>query len=291
MSDIECVWPAEAVLGEGPLWSPGEKALYWVDIKAPALHRFRPEDGDKTSWVMPETIGWVIERANGEGLIAGFKERGFAFLTPGTMVPEVIGQPEPDYPDNRFNDAKADARGRIWAGTMDDEEREASGALYRLDPDQEWHRMDKGYVVTNGPAFSPDGTTLYHTDTFEGTIYAFDLSADGKLANKRIFVTIPEGDGYPDGMTCDAEGGLWVAHYNGWRLTRFRPDGQVDRIVEMPVSRVTSCTFGGPELDRLYITTARKGLDEQELEEQPLAGGLFVLEPGVKGLPAGQYGG
>jgi sugar lactone lactonase YvrE len=291
MTEIECVWPAEATLGEGPLWSQRENALYWVDIKAPALHRFRPEDGDTTSWVMPEPIGWVIERSNGEGLIAGFKERGFAFLTPGTMVPEVIGHPEPDYPDNRFNDAKADAEGRIWAGTMDDNEREASGSLYRLDPDQDWHRMDKGYVVTNGPAFSPDGRVLYHTDTFEGTIFAFDLDAKGKLSKKRIFTTIPEGDGYPDGMTCDAEGHLWVAHWNGWRLTRFRPDGQVDRIIEMPVSQVTSCAFGGPELDRLYITSARKGLGEKELAEQPLAGGLFVLDPGVKGLPAGLYAG
>ena len=291
MSEVDCIWPASAVLGEGPLWSSREAVLYWVDIRAPALHRFRPEDGDKTSWVMPEPIGWVIERAGGDGLVAGFKERGFAFLTPGTMAPQVIGQPEPDYPENRFNDAKADTAGRIWAGTMDDNEREASGSLYRLDPDLDWHRMDKGYVVTNGPAFSPDGTTLYHTDTFEGTIYAFDLSAGGKLSKKRAFVTIPEGDGYPDGMTCDAEGGLWVAHWNGWRITRFQPDGQVDRVIEMPVSQVTSCAFGGTDLDRLFVTSASVGLDEEALEKQPLAGGLFEIDPRVKGLPAGLFGG
>lgn len=291
MSEVQCLWSARASLGEGPLWSPREAALYWVDIKAPALHRYRPDDGDKTSWAMPEPIGWVIERANGEGLVAGFKGQGFAFLTPGTMRPEVIGQPEPDYPDNRFNDAKADDAGRIWAGTMDDNEREAHGSLYRLDPDLDWHRMDKGYVVTNGPAFSPDYTKLYHTDTFEGTIYAFDLTDRGKLKNKRIFVTIPEGDGYPDGMTCDAEGYLWVAHWGGWRITRFAPDGQVDRVIEMPVSQVTSMAFGGADLDRLFVTSATAGLSETELEEQPLAGGLFEVDPGVKGLPAGQFGG
>ena len=291
MTEVECLWPASATLGEGPLWSPREAALYWVDIKAPALHRFRPEDGDRTSWVMPEPIGWVIERANGRGLVAGFKERGFAFLTPGTMATEVIGQPEPDYPDNRFNDAKADAAGRIWAGTMDDNEREASGCLYRLDPNLDWHRVDKGYCVTNGPALSPDGATLYHTDTFESTIYAFNLSPNGKLSNKRVFVTIPEGDGYPDGMTCDAEGGLWVAHFGGWRITRFRPDGSVDRVIEMPVSQVTSCAFGGPGLDRLFVTSACIGLNKDELAEQPLAGGLFALDPETKGLPAGQFGG
>jgi sugar lactone lactonase YvrE len=291
MSDVRCLWEAAALLGEGPLWSPREAALYWVDIKAPALHRYRPSDGDTTSWTMPEPIGWVIERANGEGFVAGFKDRGFAFLTPGTMAPETIGQPEPDYPDNRFNDAKADAAGRIWAGTMDDNEREASGALYRLDPDLEWYRMDRGYTVTNGPAISPDQRRLYHTDTFEGTVYAFDLADNGKLSNKRAFVTIPEGDGYPDGMTCDAEGGLWVAHWGGWRVTRFTPGGEVDRVIEMPVAQVTSCTFGGPDLDRLYVTSASVGLDEEDREEQPLAGGLFEVVPGVKGLPAGQFGG
>jgi sugar lactone lactonase YvrE len=291
MSDVRCLWEAAALLGEGPLWSPREAALYWVDIKAPALHRYRPSDGDKTSWAMPEPIGWVIERANGEGLVAGFKDRGFAFLTPGTMAPETIGQPEPDYPDNRFNDAKADAAGRIWAGTMDDNEREASGALYRLDPDLDWHRVDRGYTVTNGPAISPDQRTLYHTDTFEGTIYAFDLDGNGKLSNKRSFVTIPEGDGYPDGMTCDAEGGLWVAHWGGWRVTRFTPGGEVDRVIEMPVAQVTSCAFGGSDYDRLYVTSASVGLGEEDREAQPQAGGLFEIVPGVKGLPAGQFGG
>jgi sugar lactone lactonase YvrE len=146
-------------------------------------------------------------------------------------------------------------------------------------------------VVTNGPALSPDGKTLYHTDTFEGTIYAFDISKGGKLKNKRVFITIPEGDGYPDGMTCDAEGCLWVAHWGGWRITRFTPSGQADRVVQMPVSQVTSVAFGGADLARLFITSASIGLSEKELEEQPLAGGLFEIDPGVKGLPAGQFGG
>lgn len=291
MSDVRCVWEAKAILGEGPLWSPRESALYWVDIKAPALHRFRPADGDTTSWVMPEPVGWVIERANGEGLVAGLKHRGFVFLTPGTMVPEIIGQPEPDYPDNRFNDAAADDAGRIWAGTMDDNEREATGALYRLDPNLDWQRMDRGYVVSNGPAFSPDYRTLYFSDTTNGTIYAFDLSRDGKLSGKRVFATIPEGDGYPDGMTCDVEGGLWVAHWNGWRLTRFTPGGAIDRVIEMPVARVTSCAFGGPGLDRLYVTTASINMDDKEREKQPQAGGLFEIDVGVKGVAPGQFGG
>lgn len=291
MPEVYCLWPAAATLGEGPVWCAREGCLYWVDIKAPALHRYRVSDGDITSWVMPERVGWVIERANGEGFVAGFKNRGFVFLTPGSMAVEVIGQPEPDYPDNRFNDAKADSAGRIWAGTMDDAEREASGNLYRLDPDLDWQRVDKGYVVSNGPALSPDERVLYHTDTFEGTIYAFDVSADGRLAGKRVFARIPEGDGYPDGMTCDAEGGLWVAHWAGWRISRFLPDGTLDRVIEMPVGLVTSCAFGGENLDRLFVTTASIGLSREDLEEQPLAGGLFEVATDVTGLPPGQFGG
>ena len=291
MPEVKCLWPAAATLGEGPVWCSREASLYWVDIKAPALHRYRPSDGDTTSWRMPERIGWVVERANGEGLVAGFKDRGFVFLTPGSMAVEVIGQPEPDYPDNRFNDAKADSAGRIWAGTMDDSEREASGGLYRLDPDLDWQRVDEGYVVTNGPALSPDERTLYHTDTFEGTIYAFDLSADGRLSGKRVFAQIPEGDGYPDGMTCDAEGGLWVAHWGGWRISRFKPNGTLDRAIEMPVGQVTSCAFGGENLDRLFVTSAAIGLGAEDLRQQPLAGGLFEVETGLTGLPPGQFGG
>src|SRR3546814_12042688 len=133
------------------------------DLKAPALHRYRPADGDRTSWKMPEPIGWIIERSNGEGLVAGLKQRGFVFLTPGTMMPETIGQPEPDYPDNRFNGAMADSAGRLWAATMDAGEREACGALYRLDPNLDWQVMDRGHVLANGPAFDRKRLVSGHT--------------------------------------------------------------------------------------------------------------------------------
>ncbi len=289
MVDVMCVWPAAAVLGEGPVWDDEEEALYWVDIKAPSVHRYVPKTGSTESWPMPEPIGCIARRRQG-GFIAGFKS-GLAFLDLPSGRIERIGDPEPDHPDNRFNDGKCDSVGRFWAGTMDDGERNATGSLYRVDPDRRWHRMDSGYVVTNGPAFSPNGRTLYHTDSLEGMIYAFDVAPGGSISGKRAFIEIPTDAGCPDGMTVDVEGYLWVAHYDGWRLTRFRPDGTIERAIELPVARVTSCVFGGPALDTLYVTTASIGLDAEARAQQPLAGGLFEVHAGTRGLPAPRFAG
>lgn len=287
--EARCVWAAGAVLGEGPLWSQTRNAVYWVDIKGQRLHRYDLRTGGRHSWPMPERIGWVVERESG-GLVIGLKS-GFAFLDPETLEITPIGNPEPERPGNRLNDAKVDRWGRIWAGTMNDAETEPSGALYRLDPDLTWTRCDEGYVVSNGPAFSPDGKTLYHTSSATREIFAFDLAADGTLSNKRLFLRFQEPDGYPDGMTTDAEGGLWVAHWSGWRVSRFHPDGALDRYLSLPVARVTSLTFAGPELDRLFVTTASSGATENERRNQPLAGGLFDLNPGAIGLPTYKFEG
>ncbi len=289
MSDaVNCVWPAGVTLGEGPLWSESRNAVYWVDIKGRLLHRYDLDGGGRQSWSMAQRTSWVAE--HGGGLVAGL-ESGFAFLDPDTLEATPIGHPEPDRPGNRFNDAKVDRRGRLWAGTMDDAEAEPSGALYRLDPDLTWHRCDDGYVVSNGPAFSPDGRTLYHTSSATREIFAFDLAADGSLSNKRLFVRFQASDGYPDGMTTDVQGGLWVAHWQGWRISRFHPDGRLDRHIPIPAARVTSLTFAGRNLDRLFVTTATVGATEEERRGQPLAGGLFEVKPGVTGLPTWKFAG
>ncbi len=287
--DVECIWPAGAILGEGPLWVADEAALYWVDIKAPAIHRYESRTRARDSWPMPEPIGCLCRRMSG-GFVAGLKS-GFAFLDSDLGNLERFDGPETDSSGNRTNDGKVDAQGRLWAGTMDDAEIEATGALYRLDPDHGWQTMDTGYVITNGPAFSPDGNTLYHTDTLARTIFAFDLSDDGKIMNKRSFIKFPDLHGYPDGMTADAEGYLWVAHFGGWRVTRFDPNGEAERVIRLPVSNITSCTFGGPDTTQLFITTATKGLDDAALAGQPLAGGLFAVETGIEGLPTPAYAG
>jgi sugar lactone lactonase YvrE len=289
MNPARCVWPAGALLGEGPVWIEAEQSLYWVDVKAPAVHRFVPESGERRSWPMPEQIGSLVPRRGG-GFVAGMKS-GFAFVDLEANRIDYIANPEADLPGNRFNDGKCDAHGRFWAGTMDDGEQLATGALYRLDPDRSWRRMDSGYSITNGPAFSPDGALLYHTDTLKRTIYAFDLSPGGEISNKRTFIQIPAEQGYPDGMTVDSEGCIWLAHYGGWRVTRFTPEGRGERVIELPVAQVTCCGFGGPRLDRLFITTAAKQLTSEALARQPLAGGLFAIDVGIQGLPANRFAG
>ena len=290
MSDPQCVHDAKASLGEGPVWNEGERALYWVDIERPAIFRFAPDDGRTDEYPMPEKIGCIAFRERG-GLVAGLRS-GFAFVDLEPLRVTPIVDPEPDLPGNRFNDGKCDAHGRFWAGTMDDACQQPTGVLWRLDPNGDVHRMDDGYVITNGPAWSPDGRILYHNDTLQRTVFAFDCDPEtGDLDHKRVFVRITAADGYPDGMTVDSEGGLWLAHWGGSRVTRFTPEGHVDRVVRLPASQVTSCAFGGSDLRTLYITTARTGLDAATLLDQPLAGGLFALAVDIPGMPALRFGG
>lgn len=270
------------VLGEGALWSARENALYWVDILAPALNRLSLAEGTIRRWPMPEPIGWVVERVAHPGFIAGFQS-GFAELDLEPFAIRPIGNPEPERPGNRMNDGKADAQGRIWAGTMDMAEQAAVGALYRLDPDRSWTRMDAGYGVPNGPAFSPDGRRLYHADTARRIVYRFELHADGALGPREAFIRFAEAEGYPDGMAVDAEGGLWTAHWGGGRISRFHPDGRLDRCIALPASRITSMAFAGPALDRMFVTSAAIGA-----EQEALAGSLFEVRPHMHGLAAGR---
>jgi sugar lactone lactonase YvrE len=290
MSAPRLLLDAKANLGEGPLWSARDQAIYWTDIKVKKLNRYRLADGATHSWDMPDTIGWAVERRSKPGFVIGLAHA----VVEVTLDPFAITQRctvEADKPGNRLNDAKVDPKGRVWFGTMHNAEQTNSGAFYRLDPDFSVHEVDRGYIVANGPTFSPDGAIVYHTDSSAREIYRLDVQPDGSLANKRVFARFTEEEGYPDGMTTDREGCLWVAHWGGWRITRFRPDGTRDRVVPMPVSQVTSCTFGGDRLDRMFVTSARIGLTEAQLAKEPLAGGLFEIDPGVTGLPTPQLAG
>lgn len=223
------------------------------------------------------------------GFIAA-TDHGLCWADPVEGRYELIAAPERHLPGNRSNDGKVDRVGRFWMGTMDDREEQATGSLYRLDPDLGWRQVDSGYRVTNGPAFSPDGRTLYHTDSALRTIYAFDLADDGTPCHRHALARFKDEDGYPDGMTVDAGACLWVAFWDGWCMRRLSPDGEVLRTVEMPVARPTSCAFGGAALDRLFVTSARIGLNEKALAVQPLAGALFMLDVGVRGLPERPFG-
>ncbi|MEH3106856.1 MAG: SMP-30/gluconolactonase/LRE family protein [Sphingomonas fennica] len=273
------------VLGEGPMWSAARGCLFWVDIVGRRLSSLRLADGQVTDWAMPEPIGWVVERAGRTDLLAGFRS-GIAALALDPVAIEPLHAPEADSPHNRLNDAKVDAAGRLWFGSKDDRDKEASGAFYRLDPGGSPVRVDDGYQVTNGPCFSPDGGTLYHSDSGRRLIYRFALRPDGSLGPRETFVAFEEEWGYPDGMTVDADGHLWVAHWGGGRVTRFDPAGRPVRAIALPATNITSCTFAGDALDRMFVTSAALGA-----EGEALAGALFEIDPGVIGLPTNAFAG
>lgn len=284
---MECIADVGATLGEGPVWVAREGALYWVDIPDRRLFRWT-EAGGVNDIALSRHVCSIVPRASGGFIGAGYD--GFLSISRDFDV-EVIGNPEPDLPGNRFNDGKLDRAGRLWAGTMDRAETGVSGSLYRLDTSLDWVRIDTGYRVTNGPAFSRDGRTLYHTDSARQTVYAFDLAADGSATDRRVHLRFAAGEGYPDGMTVDAEDCLWIAFWDGWCVRRFSPAGERLAELPVPVQRPTSCAFGGPALDRLFITSARRDLTDAALADQPQAGGVFMTRPGVSGLPDVPFGG
>jgi sugar lactone lactonase YvrE len=286
-SSAKCVADVHAVLGEGPVWVRRESALFWVDIKGLKIFRLDVR-GKLTEWPTPMRVGSLAPRKSG-GFIGG-TEDGIAAIDSEAGRFDILFNPEEDRPGNRFNDGKLDRQGRFWAGTMDDGEREDSGTLYRIDDDLSWHAMDGGYRVTNGPAFSPDGKIMYHNDSARQLTYVFDL-ADGQPGERRIFLQFKEGEGYPDGMTVDSEGCLWIALWDGWCVRRYSPGGEWLETLKMPVARPTSCAFGGLDLNQLYITSASVGLDQAAREMQPNAGGLFMVTPGVRGLDDAPFAG
>lgn len=279
--DVTRIADVKALLGEGPQWDAAAQALTFVDIKGRRAFRWR-EEGGLEEFATPFRFGSLLPRASG-GHIAG-TDRGIAAVNLDLDHYELLFDPEEDRESNRFNDAKVDRSGRLFAGTMDDEEKAASGAFYRIDKNLACTRVDDGFRVTNGPAFSPDGKVMYANDSALQLTYRYDLTPDGTLLNRREFARFGEGEGYPDGMTVDAEGCLWIAFWDGWCLRRLSPDGERLSELRVPVQRPTSCAFGGPHLDQLFITSARVGLTEIELHSQPSAGGLFMTLPGVIGI-------
>ncbi|QHC36994.1 SMP-30/gluconolactonase/LRE family protein [Komagataeibacter xylinus] len=282
MPDPCCVWDIRAQLGEGPVWSTREQALYFVDIVGQAIHRLDPASGARTSWQAPARPGFVVPVSDGT-LLCGLKD-GLYRLDPRTGAFDRMLAVEPEHPGNRINDGCVDSKGRLWFGTMDDEEGTPSGALYSVT--RQAHgldvlRHDEGYVVTNGPGISPDGTRLYHNHSPAGLIYVFDLAADGSLSNRRVFARVE--DGYPDGVVVDSAGTLWVGVWNGGRIERFRPDGTRLEPIAMPAQNVTKVAFGGTDLRTLYVTTARKNTPDDVLARYPQAGSLFSLRVDVPG--------
>jgi L-arabinonolactonase len=280
---VELALDAGISVGECPVWDPVEKAIYFTDINGTTMNRFHPDSGAHSQWQMPEKLCCFAFREQG-GLVAAFSS-GFAFLDLNRGTVDFIQKIEEDRPDTRLNDGRCDRQGRFWAGSMHEPRTALDGVLYRLGTDQNCTAMAGDVTVSNGLAFSPDGTTMYWSDSFNSKIFAFDFdTATGDISNRRLFFETTLQQGRPDGATVDAEGFYWSACYLGGRVLRIAPDGTLDREILMPVKNITMVCFGGDDLDTLYITTGNEGLNPAELKETPLAGALFVTDPGVKGL-------
>jgi sugar lactone lactonase YvrE len=286
---VELVLDARAELGEGPRWDACAQRLLWVDIMRGRVHSFMPAKAACRSVDVHRPVGALAGAADGGVVLA--VAGGFARLDWDSGQVRMLATVEGDRPQNRMNDGACDSAGRFWAGTMALDERPHAGALYRLDADLTVHTMLTEVTISNGIDWSLDGRRMYYVDSPTRRIDVFDFDArTGAIADRRPFVEIPAEAGIPDGITVDAAGFVWLALWGGAALHRYAPDGGRERIVPLPVSHPTSCAFGGPDLDELYVTSARRPLTKEERARQPMAGGLIRLRPGVVGRPPGLFG-
>ncbi len=280
---VEHVLAAQDKLGEGPVWSVAEQALYWVDIEGRRVHCLDSASGEHEIFEPGPQFTALGFRASG-GMVAATGD-GFAFWDPRAGTVQLVANPEPGKPNARFNDGAVDRQGRFWAGTMS---QDPTSSLYRLDPDGAVQQMESGLGISNGIGWSADDRTMYFTDSITRTIYAYDFdAATGEIVNRRPFVHTPEEQGVPDGLAVDSQGFVWSARWGGYKLTRYDPAGQAEREIRLPVQFPTSCAFGGAELDELFITSAWVAVERRG--EQPLAGDLFRLRVEVGGVEEAEF--
>jgi sugar lactone lactonase YvrE len=275
------------ILGESPLWDEHAQCLYWLDIRRPALRRLYPATGQVESWPLPGLAG-SIALTDDHRLLVALPEK-IVLFDPANGEMTALVEP-PTQPDgHRFNDGRCDARGRFWVGSMHNVTRAPEGVLYCLEGSGPLVPVRTGVCIPNSLAFSPDGRTMYFADSLRYTIFAYDYDfATGAMGNERVFAasTAPA---FADGSAVDAEGFLWNTQFNGGQLVRYAPDGRIDLVLPLPVQRPTCCAFGGPDLDLLYITTASQNMSEADLQAEPLAGALLVIQVGVRGLPEPRF--
>lgn len=289
MSEIEHVVSCRNMHGEGPLWDPAARALFWLDMHGANIWKFVPATG-RTEVFEPGEMVTCIGMRSGGGWVAT-TEKHFAFLDLEHGRLEKIIALEGGKPKARFNDGAVDRQGRFWAGTMTTEYGESS-SLYRLDPDLTVRTLETGITISNGIGWSPDNQKMYFTDSARRHINAYDFDPEtGSLANKQLLIQTPEGEGEPDGLTVDAEGYIWSARWDGWKVCRYTPEGDLDREILVPVQFPSSVMFGGENLDELYITSSRIAIAEENQARQPMAGDIFRVRPGVRGLAEPFFGG
>jgi sugar lactone lactonase YvrE len=288
MTDIIQLHAHRAILGEGPTWRPRENAVYWIDLRAPAIFRYDCATGRNETLPVQlgDRLGAMVFTADGRMVVVD--RTGLHLVERGQR--RTLAHPDAEQPLNCFNDAKVDGQGRLWSGGADTRDTDANGSLWLFDAKAGARRIDTGFICSNGPAFSLDGTRAYFTDSYAYEIWRYDIDpATGEVGPRRSFAKVKPEDGYPDGMTVDAEGFLWNAHWDGWRITRYDPDGRIDRVLQVPVPKPTSIAFGGPDMKRLYITSASLDMTPQQLAEAPWSGCLMACDLDIVGLPDRDY--
>lgn len=300
MVKIECVVEAKNYLGEGPVWDPVDGVLYWVDMLDKEVWRLDPRTGKTRTWTLPKTVGAFALRERGGGVLT--MRDGFYFMDLETGETELVALVDADEPRSLFNDGKVDRRGRFFAGGEDEISESPICGLFRLDPDLTVHELERGIICNNGPSWSPDNGTFYHTDSYRQEIYAYAYDIEsGAISNKRVFVNTHDEPGIPDGSTVDEEGYLWNAQIVSGQLVRYAPDGRVDRRVPVPTRTITSIMFGGDDLDVAYLTSMGRtdflGPEAQKIfgeasKPQPHGGGILAVTGlGVRGLPEHRFAG
>jgi sugar lactone lactonase YvrE len=289
MTSAEIALDAGDELGEGPFWDELRGELLRVDISRGLVHGWNPSTGAAWRRECDGEVGAALPRAAADGLVTAVGRR--ILMDEGEAV-RVLAGVEQDRPGNRFNDCRCDPAGRLWAGTMSGESAPGGGSLYRLVPGGEIERVISNTTISNGLGWSPGGDRMYFIDSTTHRIDVFDYDAgSGEIAGRRPFAETDPSDGLPDGMTVDSEGGVWVCLFGGGAVRRYGADGALEAHVELPVTNPTSPVFGGPDLQTMYVTSARHGLSDEQLAAEPAAGAVLVLEPGVAGMPGNRFAG
>jgi len=291
MAEVRCVLDAKAELGECPVWSAEERALYWVDIRAPALHRLDPATGATRTWELPTRVGSFGLREAGGAVLA--LTDGFHLLDFDTGKLSYLDGPGQQVPGTRFNDGKVSPDGRFWAGTMDEEKLSRPiGVLYRLDPDGTVHSVVDGLIVSNGLAWSDDGRTMFHSDSKAQVIWSYDYDPEhGTITNRRVVARPSEEVGRPDGAATDVAGFYWSAGVSAGVLNRWAPDGTLDQTIPLPCPHPTAPCFGGADLKTIFVTSLRHDLPADVLSVMPLAGAIFAVDVDVPGVPIARFKG
>lgn len=289
MSKLDVVIEAGCELGESPVWDIATQTLWWTDINGRKLHHIDPSSGRHESYAMPGRVGSFALRASG-GLVLAM-EQGFSFFDLKSGAVTTIATPEAGLAKHRFNDGRCDPQGRFLAGSMNTARDAASAKLWRLNLDHSVEEMADDCTIANGLAWSPDGKTMYWVDGGRQHIYTFDYPAVGKPTNRTVWIGPGMVQGRHDGAAVDSEGCYWTARWNGHAVVRLTPEGKIDRIIDVPVARVSMCAFGGRDLKTLYITTAWENAAPEERTKEPLAGAVFAIDVGIAGRPEPSYAG